>query len=115
MKKTIILLTIVVVVVVGSYFAFAEKHMGEMMGEKARHGMVDSNDMMQKGMMEMHSMAGMIFGNSMVSAQDGGVIVLMGNRLLKYDSDLNFVKKIELEIDWEKCRQEMMGEKSGSE
>jgi len=32
----------------------------------------------------------------MVAANDGGVIVLAGNKLLKYDKDLNLVKEVEV-------------------
>jgi len=35
---------------------------------------------------------------SMVVAQDGGVIVLLGNKLSKYDADLNFVKEVEIKL-----------------
>ena len=32
----------------------------------------------------------------MVTTQDGGVIVMKGNKLVKYDKDLNLVKEIKL-------------------
>ena len=35
----------------------------------------------------------------MVATADGGVIVLSGNKLLKYDKDLNLVKEAELKRD----------------
>ncbi|HOE68528.1 MAG TPA: hypothetical protein PLH16_02575 [Candidatus Omnitrophota bacterium] len=35
-------------------------------------------------------------GSSMVAAQDGGVIVLSGEKLFKYDNALNLVKEVEL-------------------
>ncbi len=34
-----------------------------------------------------------------VATQDGGVVVLMGGRLLKYDKDLNLVKQVDVPID----------------
>ena len=34
---------------------------------------------------------------SMIGTPDGGVIVLAGNRLLKYDKDLNLLKEVEIE------------------
>lgn len=35
---------------------------------------------------------------SMVAAQDGGVIVLAGNKLQKYDAALNLVKEVEIKM-----------------
>jgi len=32
----------------------------------------------------------------MVATNDGGVIVLMGNKLFKYDKDLNLIKEVEI-------------------
>jgi hypothetical protein len=117
MKKIIILLTTVAVVGVGSYVVFAKGHMGgTMSGRRQAHGMMDSNDMMmqkgmmgkemmgqQHGMVGMHPMSGMMCSSSLVATQDGGVIVLVGDKLLKYDKDLNLVKEAELKIDTKKC------------
>ncbi len=33
---------------------------------------------------------------NMVASDDGGVIILAGNKLLKYDADLNLVKEVEV-------------------
>jgi hypothetical protein len=65
---------------------------GEMMGKCPMHGM------MMKGMME----------KSMIAAGDGGVIVLAGNKLIKYDKDLNIVKEVEIKIDREAMQKNMM-------
>ena len=46
-----------------------------------------------KGMMMEHMMGGK---SSMVATPDGGVIVLEGHRLVKYDSQLTLVKEVEL-------------------
>jgi hypothetical protein len=34
-----------------------------------------------------------------VPTQDGGVVVLMGNKMVKYDKDLKQVKEVELKMD----------------
>jgi hypothetical protein len=111
MKKTIILLTIIAVLGVGSYAVFAKGHMGRGMQSSCT---MDSNDMMmqkgmmgQHGMMGMHPMSGMMCGSSLVATEDGNVIVLMGNKLLKYDKDLNLVKEVEIKIDWENWKKTM--------
>ena len=70
---------------------------GKMMQKSPMH------DMMMKAMME----------KSMVATPDGGVIVLAGNKLLKYDQDLNLVKEVEIKIDVQsvrKCMMDMMTE-----
>jgi len=36
---------------------------------------------------------------TMIATSDGGVIVLSGNRLLKFDKDLNLVKEVKFEPD----------------
>jgi hypothetical protein len=38
---------------------------------------------------------------SVVATSDGGVVVVMGNKLTKYDKDLNVVKEVELKMDME--------------
>ncbi|HBG26958.1 MAG: hypothetical protein A2Y10_12285 [Planctomycetes bacterium GWF2_41_51] len=37
--------------------------------------------------------------NQIVTNTDGGIIVLAGSRLLKYDRDLNLLRKVELDVD----------------
>ena len=34
----------------------------------------------------------------MVATEDGGVVVLAGDRLLKYDKDLNLIKKVTVDV-----------------
>ena len=44
----------------------------------------------------------------MVATSDGGVIVLTGNKLTKYDKDLNVVKEVEIKMDLESMHKQMM-------
>jgi len=61
----------------------------------------------QEKQMEKERMGGMIMQmmgsmqKQMVATNDGGVIVLAGNKLLKYDKDLNLVKEVELKTQFE--------------
>lgn len=48
----------------------------------------------QMGGMIMQMMGSM--QKQMVATNDGGVIVMAGNKLLKYDKDLNLIKEVEL-------------------
>ena len=48
---------------------------------------------------QMGAMAMQVLGQfqkQMVGTPDGGVIILSGNKLLKYDKDLNLVKEVEI-------------------
>lgn len=47
------------------------------------------------------SMGMMIDKGEMVATQDGGVIVMAGNKLLKYDKDLKLVKEVYVKTDME--------------
>lgn len=49
-----------------------------------------------KGRM-MHMMH--MMHRKIIATEDGGVIVMVGNKLLKYDKDLNLIKKVEITRD----------------
>ncbi len=73
---------------------------------------VMKSDMMFRGvMMEKCPMYGLMMKGMMeklvIAAADGGVIVLAGNKLIKYDKDLNLVKEVEIKIDMEGMKKEM--------
>ena len=90
---------------------------GPMMGEgRMDKGMMDK-DMMGKGMrdgkmMGMHPMMKSMMEKLMVPTADGGVVVLMGNKLTKYDKDLNVVKEVEIKMDMEGMQKMMENMKS---
>lgn len=66
---------------------------GMMMGGPGE-GMMGSSGKGNPGM--MGKMMGMMPKESLVATSDGGVVVLAGPRLLKYDADLMLVKEVEL-------------------
>lgn len=53
---------------------------------------------------------------AMVSTEEGGVIVLVGDKLMRYDADLNLEKTVEIPMSKEQCPMmgKMMEEKSAS-
>ena len=57
----------------------------------------------QGGQMQGCAMCGMMTGammmKTMTATPDGGVIVAVGNRLIKYDNQLNVVKDTEMKVD----------------
>jgi hypothetical protein len=61
-----------------------------------------SDKMGMKGMMGMcpeHMMMNKMMDHALVATNDGGVIILAGNKLIKFDKDLNMVKKAEVDLD----------------
>ncbi len=70
---------------------------GDMMGKGKDMGMNPMGGMMMKAMMK----------KTIVATEDGGVIVLAGNKLMKYDKNLNLVKEVEIKIDMEAMQKNM--------
>lgn len=63
--------------------------MGPGMMDSARHARMMDKPMMMGGMM----------GHNLVATSDGGVVLMMGNRLYKYDKNLAAIKDVEVKID----------------
>ena len=98
MKKTIIVLAFVVVVGLGTYFVFAQDRM---------NGMNENNDMMSQVMCPMHMMmCKSMMSKQMAITEDGEVVILAGNMVMKFDEELNLVRETEL-IDMEQMQQKM--------
>jgi hypothetical protein len=85
MKKSMWILTLVVMVA-GAGLAYAEHDEGA-----EGHGMMG-------GMGKCHMMGGMM-NKSMVATSDGGVVVLAGQTITKYDKNLNVVKEAQIKMD----------------
>ena len=117
MKKSIVL-TVAVAALIGMSLgsaAFAEEKMG-MMGDKSKGGkgmMMDKKDMMGEGNMGGGMMGGMMMKGMMektvTATSDGGVVVLTGNQLFKYDADLKLVNKAEVPVDMAAMQKNMTG------
>lgn len=110
MVKAIVLFVVVVLVVGLSTICFAEQ---QMVNKESQKSMMGSGMMMQQGQKEgMRPMPSMMMKSmmekSMVATQDGGVVVLIGNKLLKYDKNLNLQKEVEIKIDTVAMKDKMM-------
>lgn len=105
MKKIIAILTIVVLVAGLTGLSFAEDT-AKAKGAMPDHKMTGDKHMMYKkmGMCPMHCM---MMKNTMIATQDGGVAVMTGNSLSKYDKDLNLIKEVELKTDVEGMKKMM--------
>lgn len=70
-----------------------------MMGRGMRGGM---------GMCPMHCMMmKSMTEKSVVATNDGGVVILAGNKLMKYDKNLELKKEVEIKCDMKKMCEEM--------
>ncbi|MGA2916476.1 MAG: hypothetical protein ABSE89_10665 [Sedimentisphaerales bacterium] len=92
--KKIMIFTMVVFGAAGtSYFVFAQEQ---------------SNVSETAGICQIHLMtAQSLIQRQIVTPADGGVIILVGNKLLKYDKDLNLLREAEFEVDLEKTYKEI--------
>jgi hypothetical protein len=48
-----------------------------------------------------------MMSKSLVATNDGGVILMTGCQLVKYDKDLNKVKEVQIEVDMDKMKDKM--------
>ena len=111
MKKTGLFILIVCASVLMGTSGFTEE-MDKAVGDSQdRKGMMSGKKMGMMGkkgmMMGPMMMKGM--EKSMIATPDGGVIVLAGNHLVKYDKNLNVVKEADIKVDMAAMQKEMEG------
>ncbi len=106
MKKATVMVTVLTALVGISVasLSFAEDAMGKdgkgmMMGKKCMMGKGMTGCMMTKGMMD----------KTVTPTSDGGVVVLAGNQLFKYDKGLTLVNKADVPVDMGMMQKDMMG------
>ena len=95
MKK--IIFSVLVMALLVSVTAFAEEtEKGEMPGMSQGTSMDNPMGMPMQGMEK--KCFPMMGRAQMVATDEGGVIVLAGNKLMKYDAELNLVKEAEVKM-----------------
>lgn len=113
MKKICVIIAVGFLLAGVFSLAFAEEAKTEMDTRGMMDGSMMGQGMMGQRMMAKDKMMGMcacpMMSKSLVAAQDGGVILLMGNKLQKYDKDLVLKKEVEIKIDMEAMRKMMEG------
>lgn len=62
----------------------------------------------KKGMPSGCMMGGAMMGKTMVSTDDGGVIVMIGNTLYKYDKNLDLKKQTDIPVNYKNMKKMMM-------
>ena len=114
MKKQLVFLMVFVVGISAVSFLFAATQ-DEPKRVEGRANMPTSPDMERRGMgmMNPSMMNNMMMMQAMrersiVPTSDGGVLVVVGSQMMKYDKDLNLVKEAELKINMDKIREGMM-------
>jgi len=115
MKKLV--LVIVVLILTGVLaVSFAEqkseavKEMLSEVGKSAQttgQGMVTGKEQMMMMCPMHHMMMGAMMGRSIVATEDGGIVVAAGEKLMKFDKDLNLVKEAQMPIDTEAMQNKM--------
>lgn len=98
MKRLLMIVTIGILVGFAGYVVFADQH-AEKMGEGMMRQMSSCPmcPMMCKAMME----------KSLIATSDGGVILMAGGKLTKFDKDLNKVKEVEVQMEIEAMQNKM--------
>jgi hypothetical protein len=99
MRKVNSLLLLVISIMFCSVIAFAQVPVEQNQTVAQEKAPAKQMDTARMGGMAMQMMGAM--QKQMVATNDGGVIVLAGNKLLKYDKDLNLVKEIEVKTEAE--------------
>ena len=56
---------------------------------------------------QMSHMNKMMGAREMIATQDGGLVLMMGNKLIKYDASMNIVKEVEIKMDMEAMKNMM--------
>lgn len=110
MKKTGFLIVALGVSVLMGTFCSAEEMNGMQDKEPGmKKGMMMDKKMMMGKKMMMCPMMMKGMEKSVVATSDGGIVVLAGNHLAKYDKDLNLVRELDMKVDMEAMQKEMAG------
>ena len=111
MRKILGVITLGLLLAGISSLALAEEPKEGMGGKDMMQASAMEPNMMGQGMMAKDKMMGMcmcpMMKESLVATQDGGVIVMIGNKLQKYDKNLTLKKEVEIKIDMEAMRKMM--------
>jgi hypothetical protein len=93
--KQIWMIVVVGLFMIGfSSLAFTQEHKGGMMDMSK--DMQQGHKMCKEKMQGMGHCCEMMMSKSLVATKDGGVVVLLGNKLFKYDKDLVLQKEVEI-------------------
>lgn len=106
MKKNILIAVLAFVFLACSVVSFAEE------AEEAKDHMMHKE--MKGKEMRMHHKSGMMkkmMQREIIATEDGGVAVLAGNKLIKYDKKLNLVNEVKIDTGMKEMCRKMMQKK----
>jgi hypothetical protein len=114
MKKLVIVMAALLLTAVLAV-SFAEQKteaVKEMLSEAGKGAQTAVQEQMTgKGQMMMcpmhHMMMGAMMSRSVVATEDGGIVVAVCEKLMKFDKDLNLVKEVQMPIDTEAMQKKM--------
>lgn len=98
MRKNILGM-ILVIFVAGTSFVSADEIKGSMGRGMTGKGMMGKGKI--GGKMMMHGMMKSMMERTVLTTADGGIIIVQGNKLTKYDKNLNVIKEVELKTDFD--------------
>lgn len=110
MKKIAGIVLSVMCLSIFSPIIFAQESNENTIKKEMEGSMMSQEEMKarREKMMKMPSMhevmSKMMMQSYLVATQDGGIIILSGNKLMKYDKNLNLIKEVKIKNDM----QEMM-------
>ena len=95
MKRALVIVMGIILVVSGLTFSYAQESIGTKDVAADKQAMM----MCKKRMMGHGCYMKSTMSPSLLETKDGGIVVMMGNKLMKYDKDLNLVKEAEVKVD----------------
>jgi hypothetical protein len=99
------LMGLVLVVILSSVSLSSAEEMKDMQDKEPE---MKKGMMMGKGKM-MGQMMMKVMEKSVTATSDGGIVVLAGNHLVKYDKDMNIIKEADVKVDMDAMQKDMEG------
>jgi hypothetical protein len=107
MKRLLMIVTIGILAGFTGYVVFADQHEGKMGQCMMQQQGKDSCPMGSCPMCPMMCKA--MMDHTLAATSDGGVVLMAGCKLIKFDKDLNKIKEVEIQMDVEAMQNKMMG------
>jgi hypothetical protein len=111
MRKSTIAAIVTAFIITSASICFtqtSDDQTGKMETMMSGNSMMGHQGKSYQNMMKRNHMGKCMMSNSMVATQDGGVVVMIGNKLYKYDQNLSLKKETEISVDYEGLKSMMM-------
>lgn len=115
-KRIIVIILLTALFFAPASLVFAQnEHQGDAAGQSKNGAhpnemMMGHGMMMDDGMMDMMNMMNVrraMMDRQIVPTADGGVVLLIGDQLYKYDENLDLVNEVEISVDYERMKEGM--------